>query len=414
MENAVVMKWMSRWGALAVGLVATACVPTWADEPTVEVRTPEPMVELAPDTLTLPVPITAGSSFGLLMSRHGIPEAAVREAALDLYNLALIRSDRELQVTWSDGQAMPTMVRYGVDEDHLLLVGREDDGWSARREEVVYTGALERIQLNLTPSLWQAGIDAGLRGEDLVRLAEVFEYEVDFNSELRAGASLLVVAEQMSAPKRRSKLGAIHAVRLTNDGKVREGYRWAQPGPGGREDVGYYHGDGSGMKRAFLRSPLGFMRVTSKFNPKRFHPVLKKRRPHNGVDFGASTGTPVRAVADGVVTIAGWGGGHGNWVKIRHDGGIETSYSHLSKISVRKGQRISQGSNIGKVGSTGLATGPHLHFQMWKNGRYVDPLKAALPMSRPLETKQKPAFLDAVAHWSAQLDSDGPVVARSE
>ena len=138
----------------------------------------------------------------------------------------------------------------------------------------------------------------------------------------------------------------------------------------------------------------------------RFHPVLKKRRPHYGVDFGAPTGTSVRAVADGRVTVAGRNGGHGNYVKLDHEGPYHTSYSHLSKILVKKGQRVQQGQLVGKVGATGLATGPHLHYQMWKNGSYVDPMKIDLPNSAPLPSSQRAAFKKTANRWIPMLPGE--------
>ena len=138
-----------------------------------------------------------------------------------------------------------------------------------------------------------------------------------------------------------------------------------------------------------MRSPLAYSRVTSGFNPKRFHPILKKPRPHNGTDFGAPVGTPIRSAADGKVTYAGRNGGHGKFVKIKHNYGYETSYSHLSKILVRVGSRVKQGTIIGKVGSTGMSTGPHLHYQMWKNGRFVDAMKEKPPKTQKIPKKEK-------------------------
>ena len=159
------------------------------------------------------------------------------------------------------------------------------------------------------------------------------------------------------------------------------------------------------MRRPFLRSPLEFSRVTSSFNPKRFHPVLKTRRPHNGTDFGAPTGTPVRAVASGKVTYAGRNGGHGNFVKLNHDGPYETSYSHLSRIKVKNGQQVRQGQIIGLVGSTGMSTGPHLHYQMWKNGKYVDAMKVPLPRSTPLNRALMAEFKQSVERFVPMLDA---------
>ncbi len=373
---------------------------------------PPPSFDVPADTLTLSVPIKAGTSFGELMTRHDAPTSSVRDAALDLYDLAMIRPDRELHLTWADGSRAPSGVRYRIDEDRTVVVTQLAEGeWSAQLEEVEYTGHTQGYALTIETSLWSAGLDAGLRPDDLVTLARIFEYEVDFNSELKAGASMELVTETLSAPGRRNRLGAIHAVRLRNGDKVHEAVRFEVDGK-----ESWYHPDGKGMQRPFLRSPLEFnARVTSSFNPNRFHPVLKKRRPHNGTDFGAPSGTPVRTVASGTVVYAGRNGGYGNHVKVRHEGGYETSYSHLTKIYVRQGQKISQGTRVGTVGSTGLATGPHLHYEMKKNGRFIDAMKTSLPVSAPLPKSEMGAFQAQVAQWMPQLGQQQPeVLAQAE
>ena len=178
--------------------------------------------------------------------------------------------------------------------------------------------------------------------------------------------------------------------------------------------MGYYDPKGIARKKAFLRSPLTFSRVTSGFSLKRFHPVLKRRRPHYGVDFGAPTGTPVRATGSGVVTHAGTNGGHGRFVKIDHPGPYQSSYSHLHRIKVKRGQKIKQGQVIGTVGSTGLATGPHLHYQFWKNGRFVNPMTIDLPRNEKLPSAEKVIFETNRDMWIDFMNGVNPAVAMSE
>ena len=303
-------------------------------------------------------------------------------------------------------------LRYAVDEDNTLVVRREGSEWSSELETVEYTAETGTRAFAIERSLWQDGLAAGLRPADLARLAVICEYELDFHTELRAGASFSLVAEVLSAEGRSPRLGDIHAVRLTNGGDTWTAVRHTLPD--GKD--GWYQPGGQSLKKPFLRSPLAFSRVTSGFNPRRYHPVLKRRRPHNGTDFGARTGTPVRVVADGRVVRAGWAGGHGRFVKVEHDGGYATSYSHLSRVDVKRGQRISQGKRVGLVGATGLATGPHLHFQMWRDGKYVDPMKIKLPNQAPLPSSELGAFKATAQKWLPMLDdaaaaADGAPVA---
>jgi murein DD-endopeptidase MepM/ murein hydrolase activator NlpD len=167
---------------------------------------------------------------------------------------------------------------------------------------------------------------------------------------------------------------------------------------------GYYRPDGKPMRRAFLRSPLKFSRISSGFSRRRFHPVLGIYRPHLGVDYAAPTGTPVHAAGAGVVTLAGWLGGYGHTVKVRHPNGYETLYGHLSRIAVRRGQRVDQGQLVGKVGSTGVATGPHLDYRMLRNGVYVDPLKVVSPPAEPVRADERLLFEQAAGRALARLD----------
>jgi murein DD-endopeptidase MepM/ murein hydrolase activator NlpD len=155
----------------------------------------------------------------------------------------------------------------------------------------------------------------------------------------------------------------------------------------------------------FLKAPLKFSRISSRFSPRRFHPVQKRWKAHNGTDYAAPTGTPIMTTANGVVERAGYTAGNGNYVKVKHNSTYSTQYLHMSKIKVRTGQRVQQGDVIGLVGSTGLATGPHVCYRFWKNGVQVDALKQKLPSSQPMESKYKPRFMAQMAPLKKELDS---------
>lgn len=386
-------------GAFVQGV--TTLGPRQIVDAEVELRRPAPLADLEPDRVSQPVRIRRGSTFGTLVAPYGLSASALRQAGLEHYDLAKIRSDRSLSLEWLDGDPEPVALRYDIHGDAALVLERGTDGWTARLDEVQYDSAPGERGFVIHRSLWQDGLDAGLRPADLVRLAGIFEYEVDFNTELQAGAAFAAVGEVLTAPGRPERLGELDIVRLRNGDRVWTALRWELSDG----TVSWYQEDGTSLRKPFLRSPLEFSRVTSGFNPKRFHPILKRRRPHNGTDFGAPTGTPVRAVADGRVVRAGWAGGHGRFVKIQHEGGYATSYSHLSAINVRKGQSIVQGTVLGKVGASGLATGPHLHYQMWKDGRYVDPMSTELPNQAPLPRGEVATFKARWAEVIPRLDA---------
>ena len=377
----------------AAGLTATdaallpdAPVDTPADAASIiEVPTANTYVAPPPlETGTVRHRIRSGETFGQVMSRYGVEQvSAVLKAAKPHKNLAKIRVDRELLLRFERGLSAATAVGYPLDEDNILWVDLTQAPPVAEVEAVVYERREGARSFTIEKTLWGAAIEAGLRAGDISRLASIFEYELDFNTELRANAQLALVMDELWREGEYIKPGDIKAVRLINRGETLTYYR---------HNDAWYAPDGTARKRQFLRSPLEFSRVTSGFNPKRFHPISRKVRAHNGTDFGAPTGTPVRATADGLVVTSSRNGGHGLYVKLDHDGPYHTSYSHLSKLTVKKGQRVKQGDLIGKVGSTGASTGPHLHYEFHIKGKAVDALKRVPDSGRPVPDSERAAF----------------------
>ena len=205
--------------------------------------------------------------------------------------------------------------------------------------------------------------------------------------------------------------GTVFATRFINDGRTLDAVVY--PDDSGR--LGYYDLEGQPLRKQFLRSPLKFSRVTSRFSMSRFHPVLRRRMPHYGVDYGAPTGTPVHVTADGTVTLAARNGGGGNMVTVRHTNGYVTNYLHLSRYGkgIRRGTRVSQGQVIGYVGSTGLSTGPHLDYRVTLNGKWINPLAISSPAVKPLSEDRLQRFLaHALAVLSLIIDEPPPVGAR--
>lgn len=351
--------------------------------------------------------IRSGDNIVAIMKRFGLPAGAVLEATRPHHDLASIKQGRTLNFGYQRGQAHAVRLAYPIDRDgDVTLVAEYDaDAWSARLQERVYDERVVRLGFEIESSLWSAAAGAGLRGGDIMRLAEIYQWDVDFNSEIRGGEQFVLVAEGLHYDGQLKKLGEIHAVKMNCKGEQHVAIRHVHADG----DVGYFAPDGKARRRPFLRSPLAFSRVTSGFNARgRFHPVLKKRRPHYGTDFGAPTGTPIRAVGDGVVRTAGSSGGHGLRVRITHPTGHESGYSHMSKILVRKGQKVKQGQEIGRVGSTGLSTGPHCHYELKYKGKYLDPMKADLPFTEPLPRAEHAAFFAQRDRWLPLLEEAAP------
>jgi murein DD-endopeptidase MepM/ murein hydrolase activator NlpD len=260
-----------------------------------------------------------------------------------------------------------------------------------------------------TPSLFESIGEAGESSSLAVALAAVYAGQIDFNTELQPGDRYALAFERFSRDGRPDTYGDITAAEFLNDGRVLRAFRFTPPG--GRPD--YYDEQGRSLQRFFLRSPLKFdPRITSRFSTRRRHPVLQTIRAHRGVDYGAPTGSEVVAVASGTVVSATYDNANGRMVKLRHASGYESSYLHLSAFArgIRSGVRVAQGQLIGRVGSTGLATGPHLHYGLKKNGVYVDPLRehARMPPGDPIPASAMAAFREQRDRALADLESAMP------
>ena len=299
---------------------------------------------------------------------------------------------------------------YELDTDRVLVVTRASFDGAPR-----FIAAIDRIpkltavvtvegEINRdTNSLAESLDKAGERIELALGMADVFSGEIDFNSDLQPGDRFRVLVERHTREGKVSGYGPILAAEFVNEGRTLKAIRFTPEGG----SPGYYDEQGRSLKRFFLKSPLKFEpRITSRFSSSRRHPILGYARAHNGVDYHAPTGAPVGSVAPGAVTMAGWTGGGGRTVKVRHPNGYETEYLHLSSIAVRAGQRIAQGDLVGRVGKTGLATGPHLHYGLKKNGRYVNPIieHRNMPPGEPVPAAFVNVFASERDRYFALLD----------
>ena len=291
---------------------------------------------------------------------------------------------------------------YHVDNDQFLRVDRVSEtpaSFSAEmvpyvkiRDERAVEGLIDEQNNSLVAALDDGGENVNLA----ILMAEVFSGEIDFNNDLRRGDHFRVLFEKFYREDEFAGYGDIMAAEFYNDGRTIQAFGFRLPDD---EETLYYDADGRSMKRLFLSSPFRFEpRVTSRFSYRRLHPVLGTRRPHLGVDYGAPTGTPVIAVANGRVISAANSGGSGNMVRLSHTNGYETYYLHLSRFAkgMRPGARITQGQTIGYVGSTGLSTGPHLDYRIRKNGTFVNPLEEIrnLPPGDPVPEAHLEAFME--------------------
>jgi murein DD-endopeptidase MepM/ murein hydrolase activator NlpD len=285
-----------------------------------------------------------------------------------------------------------------------LTLSRVDGRWQARLETAPLNTQMRLASGTIRSSLYAATDEAGIPDAVAAQIAEIFSTDIDFHRELRKGDTFHLVYETLTADGEpvtwNEGAGRVLAAEFVN-GKARHQALWFS-GSDGRG--GYYTPDGQSKRRSFLASPMAFSRMTSGF-AMRMHPLLNTWRKHNGVDYAAPTGTPVRSVGDGTVVFAGRQNGYGNVVELQHGQGRTTLYAHLSRIDVRKGQHVEQGQNIGAVGATGWATGPHLHFEFRVNGVHQDPLRIAKASEAvALDAGSRPRFEQTLRVVQAKLE----------
>ena len=290
-----------------------------------------------------------------------------------------------------------------------LVVERKGKGFQIHQDSSPLTVSTRIASGNIQSSLFAATDAARIPDSVANQLAEIFSADIDFRRDLRKGDQFTVVYESLEADGEPMRNGRVLAAAFNNNGTLHESVWFQEPGSKG----GYYAPDGQSKRRSFLAAPLEFTRVSSGYGM-RFHPVNGVMAAHTGIDFAAPTGTPVRSVGDGVVDFAGWRGGYGNYIVVTHRNGQATAYGHLSRINVKKGQRVEQGTNIGAVGSTGVSTGPHLHFEFIEKGAFKDPaIIAKQGETIPISAGARPAFNALVKSLTVELAAASQVMTAS-
>ncbi len=379
--------WPSRKLPVALPIVVTSAYDEWAD--TLGRR------EMLSDVLAR-AGITGREYVAFLKATHALNPRRMQPG--------LIFELRRLK-----GASIASRLGVRLDPERHLVMNRlgGDSGWAETVEEIPW--ATERlrttavIQSNLYDALDAAIPDSFLpRGQRVAlawAIADVYAWEVDFARDLRPGDRVEVLIERLESPEGERRFGRILAARVAVAGSPSFAFAYQS---------GFYDERGRSLHRAFLRAPLRFRHISSRFGG-RYHPILKRWRSHEGTDYAAAWGTPVEATADGIVTRAGRYGGYGNFIEIRHANGIRTRYGHLSKFAkgLHAGQRVSQQQTIGYVGSTGLSTGPHLHYEFLVNGRATNPRRKDVAAGDPVPSKLKPAFDAMRAQLLAELEPTG-------
>lgn len=358
-------------------------------------------VPLPIDSVTIHGEVPRNSNLATMLSTQGLATDAVRHvvmAARSVFDPRRLRASQPFSIERSLEGTL-RLFEYEIDPDWFLRIMPASAGAAELRAELVpIPKTLEQATAagtigGSTPSLFQAMEAAGEGAELTMAMADIFSGEIDFNTELQPDDRFVLTFEKWNREGRPSTYGAITAAEFHNAGRVVRAIRFTTPG--GKPD--YYDEHGRSLRRFFLRSPLKFEpRITSRYSSQRMHPILHRERAHNGVDYGAPIGAPVVAISPGTVLSATYDNANGRMVRVRHSNGYVSFYLHLSAFApgVSAGARVAQGQTIGRVGMTGLATGPHLHYGLQQNGAWVDPLSAQrnMPPGEPVPPEALKTF----------------------
>jgi murein DD-endopeptidase MepM/ murein hydrolase activator NlpD len=299
-----------------------------------------------------------------------------------------------------DASGVLKAMRFDRDDATRVVLQFSADGVVENAEDRAVERRVQVAHGVITRSLFDAGDQAGMSDLMVLRLANAFGYDIDFAQDLREGDSFSVIYDQVFREGERLRDGDIVAATFINQGKRYTAIRYTNA----QGETLFYTEDGRPLRKAFLRTPVEFTRISSRFSAGRMHPILGKMRAHRGVDYAAPSGTPIRAAGDGKIAFRGWQNGYGNVVIVQHNGKYTTLYGHMSKFANTKvGQRVSQGQVIGYIGMTGLASGPHLHYEFRLDGKHRDPLTVTLPKEEPLPASELAQFKTRSAPLLARL-----------
>jgi murein DD-endopeptidase MepM/ murein hydrolase activator NlpD len=354
--------------------------------------------ESEPHTEVKHVKIKSGDTLAVIFKRVGLTQKNMLEvvsSSKDAKALTKLVPGKTLNFELdADGQLQA--LSYEQNKMSTLVIKRQDSGYQSLFEEKQKEVKTRYFEGQIVSNFWNAGVDAGLNDNLIMNLANVFQWDVDFALDLRQGDKFYALVEQVYIDGEFVGYGEIVAAEFINQGDTFKAVRY--------DDGRYYTPEGDSMQKAFLRAPVNFKYISSNFSRKRFHPVQKRYKAHRGTDYAARTGTPVYAAGDGKVIKSAYDRYNGHHVFIEHGGGIVTKYIHFSKRKVKRGQRVKQGQTIGLVGQTGLAAGPHLHYEFLLNGVHRNPRTVPLPKANPISKKEKDKYLVLAKQTLEQLD----------
>jgi len=373
-----------------------------------------------PEELTPPDPIREheetiqrGTTLSDILFVYDFSSADIHKLRQDVkpvYDLAKIKAGNKFRVFTSEEGEVQSL-EYNIDNGKYLTIQIDQDSYNAEIKEFEFDLKLKMIWGKIENFLINAVYEQGEKANLAISLAEIFAWDIDFNVDIRKGDSFKVLFEKKYLDGQLVGYGRVIAAEFTNLGKTFQAFRFTYSDTKASD---YFDFAGNSLRKEFLKSPLNFKRISSRFSYSRLHPVRKVYRPHMGVDYTASPGTPVQATADGTVTFAAWNGASGRMVRIKHKKGYETMYLHLSRFGsgIRKGRQVNGGQTIGYVGSSGVSTGPHLDYRIKHRGKYINPLSARFDPVDPLRVEFKEDFQKKAGQYLLFLEAPLVVFSR--
>ncbi|OGQ55800.1 MAG: hypothetical protein A3J24_10695 [Deltaproteobacteria bacterium RIFCSPLOWO2_02_FULL_53_8] len=389
----------------------------FADVVTTKIRESITAASLAPPMPKLKrydFKIDGDQTFSYIMSLFNVPPAdvnAIAAAAKPVYDLSLLQKGAVIRIFSHDERWHG--LAYGIGPFEVLNVEKDPSvtgGFKVWKSELPHETRIIKVSGIINNSLFADGLGAGADAGAIMDLSDIFAWDIDFTVDIKKGDSFSLLYEALYVEGRSIKTGRVLGAQMINDGKRLTAVYFQGSGP---RPV-YYSEDGASLSRTLLKSPLRYRRVSSYFSRSRYHPILKSYRPHHGIDYSAPSGTPIEAAGSGRIVFAGWKSGYGNFIEVKHHNSYSTGYGHLSKIrsGIRKGASVEQGDVIGYVGSTGISTGPHLHYEIRQSGRVVNPLGIKSEPKQGVASADRPAFAKLSGEVARQLslpDMTAPV-----
>ncbi|HPN54982.1 MAG TPA: peptidoglycan DD-metalloendopeptidase family protein [Candidatus Moranbacteria bacterium] len=315
--------------------------------------------------------------------------ANLLDAAKDVYDFTNIKIGQNLDFVFCEDGEKIEKIRYYPDSENMIVAEADGKNFKVKKENIPYAVSEETLNVEIDEFLYKDAIDAGLSEASILEAADVFSFDIDFNTEIQAGDKMKVIYEKRTLQGKPAPNGKIIAAKFVNSGQEYFAYSFESNGK-----FGHYDAEGHELMRQFLRAPLSYRRISSGYTSARINPITRTISAHYQIDYAAPSGTPVVTTANGTVVSAGWEGGWGNMVRIKHENGFTTHYGHLSAYGkgIKSGTAVSQGQVVGYVGSTGWSTGPHLDYGIKLNSSPVNPLSLKLPKGNPLSGAEMEKF----------------------